>query len=203
MLKQIVLIFAITCFFISAVLFSYLYGPDVRSFTSSPKILAVESTEEIFQAWETSHVKGRVAICFTRYLNSLESLESKGLKTTELSMQKGILRKVFHIPPDNSWPEISEELSKRNYMRPTVEGFIGIFNYGRAYIMPLSKFTQVTEKALVIVEPKVWTSGELTQIAEKLQSGKISSDLLVVIRGSEKDAELLRQVMARGALQSR
>lgn len=110
-------------------------------------------------------------------------------------MNHGVVRKVFHVAPDSAWPEINGALSKRNDMRPTPEGFIGIFDDGRVYIMPLSRFSPVAEKALIIVEPKIWSNNELMQIVEKLKSGRISSDLVVVIRGSEKDAELFRQVM--------
>lgn len=195
MSKNTVLLAGIILFFFSVLAFSYLYGPTRRSLASPSKILTVETTEQILQAWETSRVKGRIAICFTRYLNALETKESKSLKVIEGSMHKGILRRVYHITPDSAWPEIQGVLAKRDDMRPTSEGFIGIFDDGRAYIMPLSKFSRMTEKVLLIIEPKVWTGAELSQIAEKLKSDRISSDLVVIIRGSEQDAELFRHAM--------
>jgi hypothetical protein len=195
MAKHITLLAGITVFFIAVVVFSYLYGPMRRSFVSTTKVLLVESTEQTAQAWETSGVKGRITICFTRYLNALEEKESKNVKVTELSMQKGIIRRVFHITPDNAWPEISGALSKRNDMRPTPDGFIGLFDYGRVYIMPLSRSPLIEEKALIIVEPRVWSHEELLQIVDKLRTGRISSDLVIIIRGSDKDAELFRQTL--------
>ena len=77
----------------------------------------------------------------------------------------------------------------------SVGGFIGIFNAGRVYIMPLSKLSNIREKALLILEPAVWTPDELSRIAGMLRAGEITSDLAIIIRGSEKDAELFRSVM--------
>jgi hypothetical protein len=194
--KHITLFSGITAFCIAVVVFSYVYGPTQRSFASPPRVLSVESTEQIVRAWEASAVKGRIAICFTRYLNALETKESKEVKATELSMHHGIIRRVFHITPDSAWPQIQATLSKRDDMRPTPEGFIGVFDDGRVYIMPFSRFSPIKEKALIIVEPSVWSRDELLQIANQLKSARISSDLAVIIRGSESDAELFRQAMA-------
>ncbi len=193
--KQSALLAAIVLFFSAVLAGTFLYGPSQRSFNAQPQVLLVESTEQIARAFESAGVKGRMAICFTRYLNAVEGKEAKSLKVTEESMKKGVIRRVFHVTPDSAWPEVSAALAKRNGIRPTSEGFIGIFDNGRVYIMPLSRFSQVTEKALIIVEPKVWSEDELKQIASKLKSGSISSDLVVIIRGSEKDAELFRQEM--------
>jgi len=197
MRKQTVLLAGITLFFISVIAFSFFYGPMRRSFASPPKVVLVDSTAHIAKEWQADAVRGRIAICFTRYLNAVETKESTDLKATEQSMKLGIIRKVFHITPDAAWPEISGALSKRDYLRSTPEGFIGIFDDGRVYIQPLSRFSTIAEKALIIVEPKVWTEEELVHIANKLQSGTISSDLVVIIRGSEKDAELFRRAITQ------
>ncbi len=193
--KQISLLAGSVIFFFAVIAFTFFYGPLQRRFVASPTVLSVDSSAQIADAWEATGVKGRIAICFTRYLNAVESKESTDMKVVERSMEHSLVRRVYHITPDAAWPEIQRELKKWYSMRPTAEGFIGIFKDGRVYIMPLSKFTSLSEKALVIVEPKVWSRDELMRIAGKLQSGQISSDLTVVIRGSEKDAELFRSVM--------
>lgn len=138
-----------------------------------------------------------MAICFTRYLNASETKESKEINVSELSLHQSTLRKITHVTPDSSWPEIEKTLSERNIMRATPEGFIGVLDDGRVYIMPLSRFTYVAEKSLIIVEPKVWTRDQLLQIVDKLKSGKLSSDLIVIIRGSDEDADLFRQALVK------
>jgi len=195
MSKQNVPLALVIIFFIAVIAFTFFYGPSQRQFVASPTVLLVASSAEIADAWQAAGVKGRIAICFTRYLNAVESKESTEVKVVERSMEYSIVRRVYHITPDVAWPEIQRELSKWYSMRRTSEGFIGIFDDGRVYIMPLSRFSNLAEKVLVIVEPKVWSRDELMQIARKLQTGQISSDLVIVIRGSEKDADLFRSAM--------
>ena len=195
MSKQNLLLAFVIIFFFAVIAFTLFYGPSQRRFVASPTVLSVDTSAEIADAWEANGVKGRIAICFTRYLNAVESKESTDVKVVERAMEYSIVRRVYHITPDVAWPEIQRELSKWFSMRPTSEGFIGILDDGRVYIMPLSKFSNLSEKALVIVEPKAWSREELMQIASKLQSGQISSDVTVIIRGTETDAELFRSVM--------
>lgn len=194
-IKQVFLLAGITALFIYTIIFSYRYGPGQRSFLAKPEVQSAGTTGELLRVLETSGVKGRVAICFTRYLNALETIDSKEVAAMELAMNHGIVRKVFHVPPDVAWPEIRNALSRRNDMRTTHEGFIWIFNDGRVYIQPLSRFAPVTEKAVLIVEPAVWTNKDLTRIADMLKNGVLSSDLVVVIRGSKNDAELFQQAV--------
>lgn len=185
----------ITVLFTVAVIFSYSYGPSRRSFAARPTVLSVETTEQILQVWESHGVKGRIAICFTRYLNVLETKESKEAKATERAMNLGIVRKVYHVPPDSAWPEIHASLSRRTDMRPTPEGFIGIFDDGRVYIAPLSRFAPFREKALFLVEPKIWSPDELMRIVDLLKSGSMSADLVVIVRGAEREAEPFRRAL--------
>jgi len=193
--KRRALLTAIVIFFCSVILFSYFYGPTRRTFASRTTVLSVQSTEQVLQAWETSGLKGRVAICFTRYLNALETKESQAAKATELAMNHGIIRKVYHVPPDSAWGEIQGSLSRRNDMRQTPGGFIGIFDDGRVYITPLSRFTPAPEPALILVEPKIWSRDELLRIAELLSSGRLAADLVIMVRGSDRDAELFRRAL--------
>ena len=196
-IKQSALLAGIILFFFSVVAFSYLYGPMRRSFAATPQLFSAESTGQLTLILESSAVKGRIALCFTRYLNALETKESQDSKATESAMNHGIFRKVFHIPPGSAWPEVRGTLANRDDMRPTPEGFVGIFDDGRVYIQPLTHVPQLTEKTVIIIEPKVWTDAELRQIADKLKSGGISSDLVLIIRGTQNDAELFRHAMAR------
>jgi hypothetical protein len=196
-IKQLALRDVSIAFFLTIISLTFLYGPWKRSYNEQPLVLTVETSEQIAPILKKTGVKGRVAICFTRYLNAVEGKESTDLKVTERSMESGIFRKVYHTAPDNAWPEIRSALSKMNGVRTTQDGYIGIFENGRVYINPLSSMSQVSEKALIILEPKVWSPAELLAIAEKLRSGSISSDLVVIIRGTEQDAALFRRALIR------
>jgi len=190
--RNIAILVGITVFSFAVVIFLYFYGPSRRVYATSPKVISLQTVDQILQTWQSGGFKGRMAICFTRYLNAHESKDSKEANVTELALHQSILRRITHIPPDNAWQEIDKVLSSRNIMRATPEGYIGVFDDGRVYVMPLSKFSHVEEKSLIIVEPRIWSHEELQQIAEKLKSGKISSDLVIIIRGTEEDAALFR-----------
>jgi hypothetical protein len=193
--KHNVITVGIIVFFLSTIALSFLYGPWRRTYNVPAQVLSVESTEQIARIWEEKGLRGRIVICFTRYLNAVDIKESKDYKVTEKSMDNGILRKVYHIAPDSAWPEIRYALSKMNGVRTTQNGYIGIFDSGRVYINPLSRFSSQSEKSLILIEPKVWTTDEINLIAGKLKSGAVVSDLIIIVRGSERDAELFRTVM--------
>lgn len=195
-IKQIALFASISAFFFFAVFVSFYYGPTRRSYVSTPKIEAVGSSGQLAKALGASGVKGRVAIYFTRYLNAIETKESKEPLVTELAMDQGIIRKVFHVIPENAWTGVQTALLTRYDMRQTPEGFIGVFNSGRVYITRLSMLPPIKEKAILIVEPKVWTQEELIHIGEIIKSSYISSDLMIIIRGTGEDAEIYRTAMA-------
>lgn len=196
MSRNTLLLIGIAILFVLVVIISHSYGPSRRVYLSAPQVHSAETTAEIARAWDESGARGRIAICFTRYLNALPEKESQDLKVTETAMEKGIIRRVYHVPPKRAWPEIEAALSKRIDMRPTREGFIGIFDYGRVYIQPLELLAPLQEKALVIIEPGVWTPAEIARISGMLQSGRIISDFILIIRGAENDVALFRAAIS-------
>lgn len=198
MRKQLVLFVGIVIFFSATIVFTIVYGPMQRSYLPLPTVVSFQSAAEIYRALEGSGVRGRIAICFTRYLNAHDTIDSQDTRYIELSMNHGIVRKVFHVAPDAAWQEMQGELANRKFVRRTPEGFIWISD-ARVYIMPLSKFFGEEEKAIIIIEPRVWKQEELGRIADTLRSGRITSDLLVIIRGSAKDTEMFQRAMAGSA----
>ena len=170
-LRQIYLCSAIILFFCTVLIFSIYYGPSQRISISAPNVIPVGSSYQLENVWQSSGVKGRTLILFTRYLNAVEAMESKELKATERAMELGIVRRVFHIVPDRSWKEVSKNLEGRKGIYQTKDGFIGVFEFGRVYIQPLSHFTPPLEQSLVVVEPKVWSEDDFTQIIGYLDQG--------------------------------
>lgn len=190
------LLVGITLLFVLVVTISNNYGPSRRIYLASPRVQSADTTAEIARAWDASGARGRIVICFTRYLNALQGKESQDFKVTETAMEKGIIRRVYHVPPAGAWPEIQASLSKRSDMRPTQEGFIGIFDYGRVYIQPIDQLAPLQEKALIVIEPGVWTPAEIARISGMLQSGKIMSDFILIIRGTEDDVARFRAAIS-------
>jgi hypothetical protein len=109
-----------------------------------------------------------------------------------------ILRRIVHAPPDRAWPEIDRVLSTRPGMRPEpgAGGYDWVSSDVRVRIAPLSRFEAVPEPALVVVEPRVWSPEELASILERVRTGAVRSDLLVIIRGSESEVDAFRRALA-------
>lgn len=194
--RQVALCISIVLFFLGVIIFTqYYYGPSRRVSVSPPRVDLVVSSKQLGQVWQNSGVKGRTLVTYTRYLNAKETKESTDIDVTERAMGKGVIRRVFHVVPDHAWNEVSKNLSGRKGMRPTQEGYIGVFEYGRVYIMPLSRFSPPSEKSLLVVEPKIWTVAEQAKIIANLTSGQLTADLVAIIRGTDQDAVNFRMLM--------
>lgn len=165
---------------------SFVYGPLRRVFVAPARIIQVETGPEIYRLWESSRVKGRVVVLFSRHLNvELAGNESSGIKCTEMALQHGIIRKVYHVVPDHVWPEVAKNLSTRPVFNKVEEGYVGFLEEGRAYVMPLSRFTQIQENVLLVLEPAVWGTEELQQIKRLITEKKVTTDLFAIIRGGD------------------
>ena len=187
--RQLFLCSAIVLFFLGVIVFTqFYYGPSRRVHVSPPRVVSVDSGMQLEQVWQTSGVRGRTLVTFTRYLNAKETKDSKDADVTERGMQQGIIRRVFHVVPDSSWRDVSTTLAERKGMRPTSDGYIGIFEHGRVYIIPFSRFIPPSETSLLVIEPRVWTEPEQAKMITELKSGHLAADLMVIIRGTDQDA---------------
>lgn len=182
---------AIILFFLIISAVSLRFGPARRTYISPPRVQPVATTAQLASLWHESGVRGRTLICFTRYLNAVETGENTGDKTIENAMERGIARRVFHVVPDSVWPAVSSNLEKMNGIRKDREGFIGIFDNGRVYIRPLSRFVPpADEKVLAVIEPRIWSDQERAMITALFSAHKLTADLTAIIRGTEQDTAL-------------
>lgn len=179
-----------------ALFLMFFYGPLRRTYAVPAGVEPAFSAADISQQWEAAGVKGRVAVLFTRHLNSEESLkDTEGFKFAELAMSHGIVRTIFHVVPDNAWPVVTKNLSVRDNARTTSSGFALIVPEGRINVLPLSRFKPFGEKSLIVVEPGVWNREELAHITRLIESRDLCTDLLVVVRGAPADIETFSAVL--------
>ncbi|MEI6297806.1 MAG: hypothetical protein WCO84_09310, partial [bacterium] len=68
--RNIAILVGITVFSFAVVIFLYFYGPSRRVYATSPKVISLQTVDQILQTWQSGGFKGRMAICFTRYLNA-------------------------------------------------------------------------------------------------------------------------------------
>lgn len=169
---------------------AFFYGPHKRSFIPKAQVNQITSATELGAVWEASGAKGRVAVLFTRHLNSENSLQdTEGVKYAELAMRHGIVRTIYHIVPDSAWPVVSANLAPSKSARTAPEGYVLIFPEGRVHVLPLSKYKALKEPALVVVEPGVWSKAEMDAVTNLIRSGALKTDLLGVIRGTKDDVD--------------
>ncbi|MDO8282431.1 MAG: hypothetical protein Q7U10_07395 [Thermodesulfovibrionia bacterium] len=179
---------AIMLFFFCVLVWTFTYGPAKRSFIIPDKTVAVKSAEDIDSIWHSSGVHGRVAVLFTRHLNrQFSGIAIPETDYLDRAMRHGIVRTAYHIVPDIFWSEVVLEIMARQELIvpliATDTGYIFLHEGGRVHVMPLSKYIPGQEKALVVIEPGVWTQKEDSRIDGFIKSGQLSTDLVLIING--------------------
>ena len=185
----------IMLFFFGVIVWTFSYGPARRTFVIPDKTVTVRSASELDSLWHSSGVHGRVTVIFARHLKllSLGSSFPDG-SYLDYAMRRGIVRKAYYVVPDSFWSEIvSVNMMTGALIVPlkvTDTGFLLLHEGGRIHVMPLSKYIPEPdrEKALVVIDPALWTKQELARIDGFIRSGQISSDLKVVV-GDEKQSQ--------------
>lgn len=182
---------AIIFFFIGVIVLTFTYGPAKRSFVIPDKTIVVRSAGEIESLWHSSGVHGRIAVIFTRHLNQqFSGIAFPEMDYLDTAMRHGIVRTAYYIVPDRFWSDVVlENRAYRKYIvlpKVTDTGFMIFHVGGRIHVMPLSKYIaeQEKEKALVVIEPQVWSQKEYSRIDGLIKSGQLATDLLALINGT-------------------
>jgi hypothetical protein len=189
---------AIAAIFAAAVAFASTFGPSRRVRPAPPAVVSVAGPAELLEALVRSGARGRLAVVFTRYLNAIETPESPGPAAVVDAGERGVFRRVSHYPPDGAWPGIERTLAGRKGMRPTGTGFTWIASDVRVDIAPLARFAPPGEEAIVVIEPRAWSAGELDALAGRIASRALPADLVVIVRGTDADADRFRAALSAG-----
>jgi hypothetical protein len=178
---------AILALAVAAVSVATLYGPARRRYVTPPRVVSVPSASGLYELWEGLGVRGRVAVVLARDLVPAEAVvETEGVAAIGRAMHRGIVREARHVLPDERWTEARFNLSQVSIYWPSEVGFLGAFEDGRVHVLPLSRLRRMNERALVVLDPTVWSDDELQRIA---------TDLVAVVNGSARDLELLRSAL--------
>lgn len=179
---------AIMLFFFSILIGAFAYGPAKRTFVIPSKTVTVRSASELNDLWHSSGVHGRIAVIFTRHLNhQFSGMTFPETDYVDKAMRHGIVRKAYFVVPDSAWKNVVIEYRGRleYIVEPIVTdtGFMILHEGGRIHVMPLSKYIPELgqEKALVVIEPSVWTQQEQARIDGFIRSGQLASDLIVIV----------------------
>lgn len=173
---------AIILFFSCVLVWVFMYGPAKRTFVNPGKAITVKTVGEIEKIWQSTGVHGRTAVIFAHYpKQDLSGSDFPAREYLETAMRHGIVRRAYFIVPDRFWSELVSEMLGRKF-KTTDKGFVVSDDGGRILFMPLSKYVpDGDEKALVALDPAVWSSQEHLRISTLLSSGLLATDLLVTI----------------------
>lgn len=177
---------AIVLFFLGVAVWSFMYGPANRTFVVPDKTITVQSLNDVDGLWKASGVHGRIAVIFATHLDLLGLGSSYPIGGyLDNALYHGVVRTAIYIVPDRFWPEIERINTMWRAMiapfKATDTGFILIHEGGRIQIMPFSKYVPGDEKALVVIEPAIWSEQEQSRINGFIKSGQMVSDLTVII----------------------
>jgi hypothetical protein len=183
---------AIVLLCIGTFVWTFAYGPAKRTFVIPDRTVHVRSVSDIDGIWNASGVHGRIAVIFARRLNQPVSItvlpEGDYL---DGAMNHGIVRTAYYIVPDRVWADVlADNLQNPSLIiQPKIidAGYILLHEAGRIYFEPFSKYIpeQDREKALVVIEPAVWTREEQARISGYIRSGQLPSDLTVIVGEGE------------------
>lgn len=179
---------AIMLFFCLVLAGTVSFGPARRTFVTPDKSFTVASAGELDRLWHASGVHGRIAVLFTRHVNhQFSGLSFPEMDYLDNGMRHGIVRKAYYIVPDLVWKHVEFEYRERvEYIvepHATDTGFMILHEGGRIHVMPLSKYIPEldNEKALVVIEPAVWTEQERSRIDGFIRSGQLHADLIAIV----------------------
>lgn len=177
--------------------FTCWYPLTRRIFVSPPRCEIQPSADDLLKTWEASGARGRVAVCFSRRLNGEVSADVgiHSVKYLEEGLQHSIARKAYHYLPDAAWGEASAVLSSWK-AGDSASGFTLLFGGGRVRVLPLSRFESPGEPALVVIVPGDWNDGDLEQIAGFISSGRLVTDYLILLRGTETERARFARIFA-------
>lgn len=160
------------------------YGSFSRNYAAS-RTVAVASVSEMYDLLASSRVKGRVLLMFTsNFILGEHVLQTPELSALERTIQHGMVRKIQYVVPDEIWTQVSWNLSQVSNYRRTQSGFVGAFEDWRVIVVPLSHFSPLPEKVILVIEPEGWSRESVERIARWVTTGWQPADLAAVVRGS-------------------
>jgi hypothetical protein len=184
--------------FVGVVLVLSLYGPSRRTFLVPPRAIAVATTAELLSFCQERGLRGRRAVVFARRLIQAEdpSGDPPDIQPLTELMHRGVVRELFHVVPEQAWPEVTWNLANVSIFRVEGRGRVANFEDGRINVDRLAGFWPKREPALLLLDPRDWSPDELQVIAGLVRSGRLRTDLIAVLRGTAADLALWSAIMS-------
>jgi hypothetical protein len=156
-------------------------GNSGRRMLPTLEVERVRAPEEALAAWRRHGVRGRVLVHFARHVAMSAERGPASPQTYLLrALEEGVIRRVYHVIPDDAWPEVDAVLASRDGVERGTGGSFRLQKAGAPIVViSRSGLPPLPEPALVTVEADRWSPDALASIVARLRQGSPKSDLVL------------------------
>lgn len=170
------------CCLLLTLLFLDIYSGHGRIYLKNRFVEAVKAPQDCLNLWENKGLRGRVLFLFDRHLNAEDGIV--GLKEdtyVDIAVKRNVIRKIYHIVPDNAWNDVQAALSVYPLVR-RVHGYFRFFllDGTTVFVMKIGDITQIDESVLLHVNGSYWSREQLSEIAGLVKKNVLSSDFITL-----------------------
>lgn len=175
-------------------------GASHRRYLQTPRVLRITEQNDSFSVWSEHNVQGRVLFLFDSPLNIYREATKQENQYLFLAIEKGIVRKIYHVIPDALWHDVSSSLQKQKDVVRSGEGFrMAVYEGVSVYIMRMQDIPRINEPALVSINGDLWSDIELARIFQRLTLGIPESDLVTLSgRITKRDPKEVQDAFNQG-----
>lgn len=166
-------------------------GRSARRVLAEPAVVRCAVPEDALAVWRRSEVHGRVLLHFARSIAmAVEPGPPAPGNYLARAIDEGLVRRVYHVIPDEAWAEVRTTLAARPGVVRDGEGFELQKAGAPIIVVPRAALPRVDEPALVTIEGERWSPRALEEIAAALR-GPIRHDLVTWYAGSPERVAVL------------
>lgn len=159
-----------------------LYGPaQRRSLQGEERVARVDAPQQALDVWRESGVKGRILFHFARRNNAKDDVP--GITAENYiyrAMRENVIRSLYHVIPDGSWPEVAATLAKRPQATREEGGYRLVIEGMPVHVLRLRDVTPPGESVLVNIEAEWWGPQDFAAINDLMRRGVFASDLVTI-----------------------
>lgn len=181
--REVLEICFIFLFFIAVLVSFSLYGPSRRVYLKSPEVINITKPYRAYPVWASRGVKGRALVLFDRKLNAEPETSSLSKDNyIYLAIRSNLVRRVYHVLPDSSWPEVSKTLITWPQVKFSGGVFYTTIEGTPLSIMSLKTFQHIREKekVLVNINRESYEEHEIRRIMDMINTEALKSDLTTI-----------------------
>ena len=146
-------------------------GRSGRKVLAEPRAVRCAVPADALSVWRSAGVRGRTLVHFARSVAmAAEPGPPSPSSYLGRALGEGIIRRVYHVIPDDAWPEVRATLAARPGIVHEGEGFALQRAGAPIRVGPRSALPRLDEPALVTIEGERWSAQALAEISAALRT---------------------------------